>query len=225
MKTFVLSAAFITTLPLMVKALPPGAYDDDADQTSRTVIHKDGTYTTTARDRHSRSLIRETKRRNDTLVMRSEFVLDQFGRESKGRVYDGQNNLLFTSEFIYNSEGKAQEERVYNAQGKLVRRLMYQYDRFGKSKPFCATYQNGRPIGDLVPLDDATALSTTSNHAYSPEAANSAGNSDVAGKLVRSRDGSTVRLNSGAVQYPGSKTDGQEARKPKRRFRIFKSRK
>ena len=220
MKTFVLATAFIAILQLMAKPLPPKTYDDDADQTSRTVIHKDGTYTTTSRDRHSRSLIRETKRRNDTLVMRSEFVLDQFGRESKGRVYDGQNNLLFTSEFIYNREGKAQEERVYNTQGKLVRRLIYQYDRFGKSKPFCATYQNGRPIGDLVPLDDASALSTTSNHAYSPSSANTA----ASGKMVRSPDGSTVRLNSGAVQYPGTKTGNQEAKKPKRRFRIFKSR-
>jgi hypothetical protein len=156
MKTFVLAGVVIASLPLTSRALPPGAYADDADQISRTVIHKDGTYTTTARDRDSRKLIRETKRRNDTLVMRSEFSLDQFGRERKGRVYDGQKNLLFTSEFIYNNEGKAQEERVYNAQGKLVRRLMYQYDRFGKSKPFCATYQNGRPIGDLVPLDDAS---------------------------------------------------------------------
>jgi hypothetical protein len=221
MKTFVLSTAFIAILPLISRALPPGGYADDADQTSRTVIHKDGTYTTTARDRDSRSLIRETKRRNDTLVMRSEFVLDQFGRERKGRVYDGQKNLLFTSEFIYNREGKAQEERVYNAQGKLVRRLMYQYDRFGKSKPFCATYQNGRPIGDLVPLDDASALSTTSSHANSPGAQDSA----ASGEIIRSKDGSTVRLNSGAVQYPGSKPAAQESKKPKRRFRIFKSRK
>ena len=220
MKTFVLAGVVIASLPLTSRALPPGAYADDADQISRTVIHKDGTYTTTARDRDSRKLIRETKRRNDTLVMRSEFSLDQFGRERKGRVYDGQKNPLFTSEFIYNNEGKAQEERVYNAQGKLVRRLMYQYDRFGKSKPFCATYQNGRPIGDLVPLDDASALSTTSNHAYSP------GDKDGvdSGKIIRSRDGSTVRLNSGAVQYPGSKP-AEETKKPKRRFRIFKSRK
>ena len=218
MKTFVLTGAIIALLPLISRALPPGTYADDADQISRTVIHKDGTYTTTSRDRDSRMLIRETKRRNDTLVMRSEFALDQLGRERKGRVYDGQKNLLFTSEFIYNSEGKAQEERVYNAQGKLVRRLMYQYDRFGKSKPFCATYQNGRPIGDLMPLDDASALSTTSNHAYSP------GVGVDAGKIIRSKDGSTVRLNSGAVEYPGLKPAG-ETKKPKRRFRIFKSRK
>ncbi len=220
MKTFVLAGAIIALLPLISRALPPGGYVDDADQISRTVIHKDGTYTTTSRDRDSRMLVRETKRRNDTLVMRSEFSLDQFGRERKGRVYDGQKNLLFTSEFIYNSEGKAQEERVYNAQGKLVRRLMYQYDRFGKSKPFCATYQNGRPIGDLVPLDDASALSTTSNHAYSP----GAGDGGDAGKIIRSQDGSTVRLNSGALQYPGLKP-AEQAKKPKRRFRIFKSRK
>ena len=220
MKTFVLAGAIIALLPLISRALPPGGYADDADQTSRTVIHKDGTYTTTSRDRDTRMLVRETKRRNDTLVMRSEFSLDQFGRERKGRVYDGQKNLLFTSEFIYNSEGKAQEERVYNAQGKLVRRLMYQYDRFGKSKPFCATYQNGRPIGDLVPLDDASSLSTTSNHAYSPGTRDGGG----AGKIIRSQDGSTVRLNSGPVQYPGLKP-AEQAKKPKRRFRIFKSRK
>jgi hypothetical protein len=221
MKTFVLAVVLVAFMPTLSRALPPGTYiDDDADQTSRTVIHKDGTYTTTSRDRDTRILIRETKRRNDTLVMRSEFVLDQFGRERKGRVYDGQKTLLFTSEFIYNDKGKAQEERVYNAQGKLVRRLIYQYDRFGRSKPFCATYQNGRPIGDLVPMDDASAFSTTSTHAHSSDGDNGVDS----GKIIRSRDGSTVRLDSGAVRYPGSGPATPEVKKPRRKFRIFKSR-
>ena len=41
--------------------------------------------------------------------MRSEFALDEFGRERKGRVFDGQNNLLFISEFVYEGDELIEE--------------------------------------------------------------------------------------------------------------------
>ncbi len=228
MKMIALTGALLCVAPVLSQARPgaTGYAGDDADQTSRTVVHKDGTYTTTRRDSDTRTLVRETKQRNGTLVMRSEFALDEFGRERKGRVYDGQGTLLFISEFIYDGAGKAQEERVYNAQGRIVRRLIYQYDRFGKSKPFCATYSDGRPIGELVALDDPGEMSTTSTHAH-------AGGS---GSVVRSGDGSSVRLSGGAVHYPGTRgaaAPDRGARRPssasekperKRRFRIFRRR-
>jgi hypothetical protein len=195
MKTTALAGALLTLTVALSPARPFGNdyAEDDADQISRTVVHKDGTYTTTQRDSDASTLVRETKHRNGTLVMRSEFAIDEFGRERKGRVYDGQNNLLFISEFVWDGRGKPQEERIYNSQGRLVRRLIYQHDRFGKSKPFCATYSDGRPIGELVELDDRADLSTTSSHAHS----------GGSGAMVRSSDGSSVRLSGDAVQYSG----------------------
>jgi len=222
MKTTALVGVLLPLVMTLSPARPFGkSYaKDDADQTSRSVVHKDGTYTTVQRDQTTNTLVRETKHRNGTVVMRSEFALDAFGRESKGRVYDGQNNLMFISEFIYDSAGKRLEERVYNSQGRLVRRLIYQPNRFGRSKPFCATYVDGRPIGELVQLDDPGDLSTTSTHAHNTAAA------AAAGSIVRSKDGSSVRLSAGAVQYQGTRTS-EPAEKPRRKrlLRIFKRRK
>ena len=46
------------------KAITPvGFSNDTADQVSRTVVHKDGTYTTTQKDKDTRTLVRETKKR------------------------------------------------------------------------------------------------------------------------------------------------------------------
>ena len=53
-------------------AIKPGAFSNDgADQVSRTVVHKDGTYTTTQKDQDTRTLVRQTKRKNNTLIMLS----------------------------------------------------------------------------------------------------------------------------------------------------------
>lgn len=222
MKTAALSAAFAAFLaPFCIAQHDPRfpKPDAEADQTSTTVVHKDDTYTTTQRDTDSRKLVRKTMRKNGTVVMRSEFVLDEFGRERRGEVYDGQGNLLFRSEFIYDAAGNVLEERVYDARNRPVRRLVYQADRLGRRKAFGITYQNGRPIGELMPVDDA-AFSTTSTHAHS---------GDVPGEVVRSADGSSVRLSGGAVPYPGTRTAEPAAerrettarKERKRRLRIF----
>ena len=69
----------------------------------------------------------------------------------------------------------------------------------GRSRPALVSYQNGKPIGDLVALDDPSVFSTTSNHAHSSES----NEGKPENKWVRSKDGSLVPLPSGAVQYPG----------------------
>ncbi|MBV63239.1 MAG: hypothetical protein CMP45_01870 [Rickettsiales bacterium] len=228
MKIFVITTFFSALMIFFGMAIKPGAFSDDgADQISRTVVHKDGTYTTTQKDQDTRTLVRETKRKNNTLIMRSEFALDEFGRERKGRVYDGQNNLLFISEFVYDGD-ELIEERVFDAKGKMVRRLMYKVKVVskldGRSRPALVSYQNGKPIGDLVALDDPTVFSTTSNHAHSSESSQG----KLENKWVRSKDGSLVPLPSGAVQYPRSNSNksnqSQQTKsdsKPKKRFRIF----
>ena len=86
MKTFLTISSFLTLMILSGMAIKPGAFSNDgADQVSRTVVHKDGTYTTTQKDQDTRTLVRQTKRKNNTLIIRSEFALDEFGRERKGR--------------------------------------------------------------------------------------------------------------------------------------------
>ncbi len=174
-----------------------------ADQTSTTVVHKDGTYSTVVRDASARTLVRETKRKGShgrpgTLIMRSQFTLDEFGRERRGQVFDASGRLLFVSDFIY-AGGKLAEERVYNARGELVRRLDYAnpvIGRGGRPMPRTTTYTRGHDIGQLVPLDDygdseTSPYSTTSSHAHSP------------GTIVRSADGSAARVSGDAVRYPG----------------------
>ena len=221
MKTIALAGALVALLSAPASARFPGsAYPDDADQLSRTVVHKDGTYTTSNRDTSTRTLIRQTKRKNGTMVMRSEFVLDEFGRERKGRVFDGLGNLLFISEFIYEG-GELIEERVFDARGKIVRRLLYKTKvagAGGKMRPTVVTYQNGRPIGDLVAMDDPGVFSTTSSHAHSGESP---------GTVVHSADGSSVRLDGGSVRYrsadqrtasSGSSNSGSRFK----RLRIFR---
>ena len=122
MKKISVPAVLLTVILILSQAIRSEVYSyDGADQISRTVVHKDGTYTTTQRDRDTRILVRETKKRNNTLVMRSEFALDEKGRERKGRVYDGQNNLLFISEFVYDND-ELIEERVFDSKGKVVTR-------------------------------------------------------------------------------------------------------
>ena len=227
MKTLIASSLFVS-LVLSAKAINPvGFSNDTADQISRTVVHKDGTYTTTQKDKDTRTLVRETKKRNNTLIMRSEFALDEFGRERKGRVFDGQNNLLFISEFVYEGD-ELIEERVFDSKGKMVRRLMYKVKVVskldGRSRPALVSYQNGKPIGDLVALDDPSVFSTTSTHAHSSDSKQNSGGK----KWIRSKDGSLVPVPSGAVQFPQTKKGNNSLSnkagsdsKPKRKFRIF----
>lgn len=207
---------------------------DHGIHTSRTVVHKDGTYTATRRDANARTLTRETKHRNGTLVMRSEFLLDEIGQERKGQVYDGQGNLLFISEFVYVG-GELIEERVFNSSGKPVRRLMYKMKVKGidgRMKPAVVSYQNGRQIGELMPLDDPGVFSTTSSHANNPGMAPP--------EVVRSEDRSRARVDGGSFHYgspaaapapaPRSRaaTPGYRASSPapkRRGLRIFKRRK
>ena len=77
--------------------------------------------------------------------------------------YDGQNNLLFISEFVYDND-ELIEERVFDSKGKVVRRLLYKVKVVskldGRSRPALVSYQNGKPIGDLVALDDPGVFST-----------------------------------------------------------------
>lgn len=229
MKPSVILLSFFILMVFSVKGITPvGFSNDTADQVSRTVVHKDGTYTTTQKDKETRTLVRETKKRNNTLIMRSEFALDEFGRERKGRVFDGQNNLLFISEFVYEGD-ELIEERVFDAKGKMVRRLMYKVKVVskldGRSRPALVSYQNGKPIGDLVALDDPSVFSTTSNHAHSSESKKESGEN----QWIRSKDGSLVPLPSGAVQFPrpnlgntNSVNNSRSDHKPKRKLRIFK---
>ena len=231
MKKISVEAVLLTVILVFSQAIRPELYSyDGADQVSRTVVHKDGTYTTTQRDRSTRTLVRETKKRNNTLIMRSEFALDEKGRERKGRVYDGQNNLLFISEFVYDN-GELIEERVFDSKGKVVRRLLYKVKVVskldGRSRPALVSYQNGKPIGDLVALDDPGVFSTTSHNAHSSGKSGSAGSNGY----VRSKDGKLVPLPQGAVQYPGNRAEpvksgsaSGKTSKPKRKLRIFKRR-
>lgn len=232
MKKISVEAVLLTVILVFLQAFQPELHSyDGADQVSRTVVHKDGTYTTTQRDRSTRILVRETKKRNNTLIMRSEFALDEKGRERKGRVYDGQNNLLFISEFVYDND-ELVEERVFDSKGKVVRRLLYKVKVVskldGRPRPALVSYQNGKPIGDLVALDDPGVFSTTSHNAHSSGKSGSAG----ANEYVRSKDGKLVPLPQGAVQYSGTRPKPVESgsasgktSKPKRKLRIFKRRK
>ncbi|MFL2478535.1 MAG: hypothetical protein ACJ0K4_03195 [Verrucomicrobiales bacterium] len=231
MKKISVPAVLLTVILILSQAIQSEIYSyDGADQVSRTVVHKDGTYTTTQRNRDTRILVRETKKRNNTLIMRSEFALDEKGRERKGRVYDGQNNLLFISEFVYDND-ELIEERVFDSKGKVVRRLLYKVKVVskldGRSRPALVSYQNGKPIGDLVALDDPGVFSTTSHNAHSSKKSAEAG----ANGFVRSKDGKLVPLPQGAVQYPGAGAKpvlpgsaSEKKSKPKRKLRIFKRR-
>jgi len=231
MKKISVQAVLLTVILIFSQAIQAEVYSyDGADQISRTVVHKDGTYTTTQRDRSTRTLVRETKKRNNTLIMRSEFALDEKGRERKGRVYDGQNNLLFISEFVYDND-ELVEERVFDSKGKVVRRLLYKVKVVskldGRSRPALVSYQNGKPIGDLVALDDPGVFSTTSHNAHSSRKSTSPG----ANGFVRSKDGQLIPLPQGAVQYPGTRSKpvgpgatSEKTSKPKRKLRIFKRR-
>ena len=62
MKTTALAGALLTLTVALSPARPFGDdyAEDDADQISRTVVHKDGTYTTTQRDSDASTLVRET---------------------------------------------------------------------------------------------------------------------------------------------------------------------
>lgn len=229
MRTTALIGALVATVASLSPALAVrGGAAGETGQVSRTVVHKDDTYTTTRRDSNSATLIRETKRKNGTIVMRSEFVLDEFGNERKGRVFDGQGNLLFISEFVY-ERSELIEERVFNARGQIVRRLLYKLRKAGvdgrSMKPTVVTYQNGRPASDLMPMDDPGVFSTTGTHAH---------RSGIdPGRMMRSSDGSSVRLSADAVRYPsaasrtssgsGSSSYRKPEPKPKRRgLRIFR---
>lgn len=223
MKTIALTGALAGLMVALCSAQYDPRFpkpDAEADQTSTTVVHKDGTYTTTERDTERRRLVRQTMRSNGTIVMRSVFRLDENDRERKGQVYDGQGNVLFISEFIYDGAGAVLEERVYSPRGQPVRRLVYQADRLGRRKAFCHTYSDGRPMGELMPLDDPTPFSTTSAHAHS---------TGTDPGEVTSRDG-TTRVNvGGALGYtdraPTTTAPKPEAKpEPRRRLRLFRRR-
>ena len=65
MKPFVILLSYFILMVFSAKAITPVGFSyDTADQVSRTVVHKDGTYTTTQKDKETRTLVRETKKRN-----------------------------------------------------------------------------------------------------------------------------------------------------------------
>ena len=94
----------------------------------------------------------------------------------------------------------------------------------GRSRPALVSYQNGKPIGDLVALDDPSVFSTTSTHAHSSDSK----------KIVAVRSGFVLKIvlmpvPCGAVQFPQTKKGNNSSSnkagsdsKPKRKFRIFK---
>jgi hypothetical protein len=92
----------------------------------RKFIHRDGTYTKSAKQGDRTTIVEETYNSKDVMICKRVFQTDSQGRLRNGVVYDGKRNALGSIYYGYtNKTDQIIEEQQFNRKGQLVRRVFY----------------------------------------------------------------------------------------------------
>jgi hypothetical protein len=92
----------------------------------RKFIHRDGTYTKSAKQGDRTTIVEETYNSKDVMICKRVFQTDSQGRLRNGVVYDGKRNPLGSIYYGYDKKtDQIVEEQQFNKKGQLVRRVFY----------------------------------------------------------------------------------------------------
>jgi hypothetical protein len=134
-------------------AISPAAARTPVDIWSRTILHPDGSRTVSKKDLEAQVINQETFNPSGTLVMKRVYQLNAAGKEQRGFVFDGYNQLIYRIGYIYDEIDRLKEELLYNMVGQVVRRQIYEYNRVGQLvRPVKAfTFEEAIPQNALRP--------------------------------------------------------------------------
>jgi hypothetical protein len=136
-----------------VLASSPVSARTGVDIWSQTILHPDGSRTVSKKDLESKVINQETFNASGTLVMKRVYQLDAAGKEQRGFVFDGYNQLIYRIGYIYDEIDRLKEEVLFNTRGQVVRRQIYEYNRVGQViRPVKAfTFEGAIPQNALQP--------------------------------------------------------------------------
>ena len=103
-----------------------------ASNTSKKVLHPDGTTTESVSDVEKGELRESTFDARGVLLTKRIVLLNERGLPVQGMIYDGRDALVGSVRFAYDDLGRMQEEISLNAQGQVFRRKIQGYDASGK---------------------------------------------------------------------------------------------
>jgi hypothetical protein len=120
--TALLTAALLSSATAANEELvdrPVGAF-------GRKFIHRDGTYTLSAKQGDKTTIIEETYNKANVMRYKRIFQTDTQGRLRNGVIYDGRKNALGSILFGYDPKtDRIIEERQFDKKGRLIRRIFY----------------------------------------------------------------------------------------------------
>lgn len=136
----------------------------------RILRGEDGSRTEFKREPNNRALTKRTFSAGGSLLMRTEYRMDEHGNPRSCRIFDGQGNELFKVRYGYDrSSGQLMEEQMFDARVKNinpadnlempVRRFIYSYDANGqRSKPIAIVLTPGRTAEDVYGAPSALTV-------------------------------------------------------------------
>jgi len=142
----------------------------------RILRGEDGSRTEFKREPNNRALTKRTVTAAGSLLMRTEYRMDEHGNPRSCRIFDGQGNELFKVRYGYDrTSGLLMEEQMFDARVKNinpvdkqelpVRRFIYTYDANGqRSKPIAIVLVKGKYAEDVY-----GAASAPNNHPFEKE--------------------------------------------------------
>lgn len=122
---------------LIAIALVPGvaAAQDDADSDAIhavTVIHEDGTKTSTITDPEKHSAEATTYDARDKVLEKIVYALDDTNQIASGIVYNANNRAVFKAAYKRDDMNRMAEEDDYTMNDQLLRRFVYEYGPTGR---------------------------------------------------------------------------------------------
>src|SRR3954453_13662933 len=103
-----------------------------ATNSSKKVLHTDGTVTESVSDVEKGELRESTFDARGVLLSKRIVLLNDRGLPVQGMIYTGNDQLVGSVRFAYDDLGRVKEEISLNAQGQIFRRKIQEYDAAGK---------------------------------------------------------------------------------------------
>jgi hypothetical protein len=111
------------------------ALSAQATNSSKKVLHSDGTVSESVSDMEKGELRESTYDARGVLLSKKVVLLDERGLPVQGVIYGGRDELVGSVKFAYDSLGRLQEEISLNSRGEIFRRKIQMYDQSGNPLP------------------------------------------------------------------------------------------
>ncbi len=122
-----LLTTFITATVLVAAARgEDGMVNRPVGAFGRKFIHRDGTYTLSAKQGDKTTIVEETYTKRNIMIFKRVFQTDSLGRLRNGVIYDGRKTPMGSIYYGYDKKtDQIAEEQQYNKKGQLIRRVFY----------------------------------------------------------------------------------------------------